>query len=99
MYVVINSERVNELRQEKGMSQGRLAKVPGVSKVSKKRLANTWAGRVRALSTLEAARKIGAALRGGSPEPDHGSHSGVGYSTGRGILTRNPVHDVRGGGR
>ena len=57
MYLVMDSEQVRSLREQKGMSQRQLAEASGVSK---KTLANVEAGKVRPLPST--ARKIGAAL-------------------------------------
>jgi len=57
VYLVMDSEQVRSLREQKGMSQRQLAEASGVSK---KTLANVEAGKVRPLPST--ARKIGAAL-------------------------------------
>jgi transcriptional regulator with XRE-family HTH domain len=57
VYLAMDSERIKELRREKGMSQRQLAEASGVSK---RALTNAELGKTYAFPST--ARKIGAAL-------------------------------------
>jgi DNA-binding XRE family transcriptional regulator len=57
LYVVMNSERVRSLREQRGMSQRRLSEASGVSR---RTLTSVEAGKVHTLPST--ARKIGVAL-------------------------------------
>ena len=57
VYLAMDGQQVQNLREQKGMSQRELAEVSGVSK---KTLANVEAGKVHPLPSTD--RKIGAAL-------------------------------------